>query len=183
MYEEIFDGIGRDPVEVVTVTFAENHDEMVLIKEIPFYEIRHLVTPGVTGWAQIHGLRGDTSIRERVRYDNYYIEHWSMWLDIKVLLRGRFVADADPHELVPGGVELDLVAAIAISIVGVQHRWMAVGQRAELQCRRAAERRADRGGRPDRPAWHAPRVPRGGDGGCRRNQPRRDRFRRQLPQE
>lgn len=53
----------------------------------PRYDARHRVPCGLTGWAQIHGLRGDTSISERVRYDNYYIQNWSMWLDIKILLR------------------------------------------------------------------------------------------------
>lgn len=54
--------------------------------EIPGYSARHRVPVGLTGWAAINGLRGDTSIRERVLYDNYYIENWSPWLDIKVLL-------------------------------------------------------------------------------------------------
>lgn len=51
------------------------------------YDARHRVPCGLTGWAQIHGLRGDTSISERVRYDNYYIQNWSLWLDIKIMLR------------------------------------------------------------------------------------------------
>lgn len=51
------------------------------------YEARHRVPSGLTGWAQIHGLRGDTSIADRARFDNYYIENWSLWLDIKILLR------------------------------------------------------------------------------------------------
>ena len=51
------------------------------------YDARHRVPCGLTGWAQIHGLRGDTSISERVRYDNYYIQNWSLWLDTKILLR------------------------------------------------------------------------------------------------
>ena len=42
---------------------------------------------GVTGWAQVHGLRGDTSIADRARFDNYYIENWSLWFDVKILLR------------------------------------------------------------------------------------------------
>jgi len=41
----------------------------------------------LTGWAQIHGLRGDTSIADRARFDNYYIENWSLWLDVKIMLR------------------------------------------------------------------------------------------------
>jgi exopolysaccharide biosynthesis polyprenyl glycosylphosphotransferase len=51
------------------------------------YEARHRVPSGLTGWAQIHGLRGDTSIDERARFDNFYIENWSLWLDLKILLR------------------------------------------------------------------------------------------------
>jgi exopolysaccharide biosynthesis polyprenyl glycosylphosphotransferase len=42
---------------------------------------------GITGWAQIHGLRGDTSIAERIRFDNFYIEHWSLWLDVVIMVR------------------------------------------------------------------------------------------------
>jgi lipopolysaccharide/colanic/teichoic acid biosynthesis glycosyltransferase len=45
------------------------------------------VPAGITGWAQIHGLRGDTSIEERVRFDNHYIENWSLGLDVKIILR------------------------------------------------------------------------------------------------
>lgn len=51
------------------------------------YSDRHRVPSGLTGWAQIHGLRGDTSISERARFDNHYIENWSLWLDVKILLR------------------------------------------------------------------------------------------------
>ncbi|MFA9432484.1 sugar transferase [Egicoccus sp. AB-alg2] len=54
---------------------------------IPGYTDRHRVPVGVTGWAQIHGLRGDTSIEQRVRFDNYYIENWSLWLDFVILFR------------------------------------------------------------------------------------------------
>jgi len=51
------------------------------------YGDRHRVPVGLTGWAQVHGLRGDTSIAERARFDNYYIEHWSLWRDVSILLR------------------------------------------------------------------------------------------------
>lgn len=54
---------------------------------IPSYAARHRVAAGLTGWAQISGLRGDTDIAERARFDNYYIDNWSMWTDIKILLR------------------------------------------------------------------------------------------------
>lgn len=50
------------------------------------YTHRHRVKSGITGWAQVNGLRGDTSIEERVLYDNFYIENWSLWLDVKILL-------------------------------------------------------------------------------------------------
>jgi exopolysaccharide biosynthesis polyprenyl glycosylphosphotransferase len=51
------------------------------------YPDRHRVPAGITGWAQIHGLRGDTSIEDRVRFDNHYIENWSLGLDVKIILR------------------------------------------------------------------------------------------------
>lgn len=54
-------------------------------EEIPRYMIKHQVRPGLTGWAQINGYRGDTSIRKRIEYDIYYIENWSMGLDFKIL--------------------------------------------------------------------------------------------------
>jgi exopolysaccharide biosynthesis polyprenyl glycosylphosphotransferase len=53
----------------------------------PRYVARHRVPSGLTGWAQVHGLRGDTSIADRAMFDNYYIENWSLWLDVKILIR------------------------------------------------------------------------------------------------
>ncbi len=58
--------------------------------EIPLYMVRHQVRPGMTGWAQINGFRGDTPIKERVEHDLWYIENWSLWLDILILLRTAF---------------------------------------------------------------------------------------------
>lgn len=55
--------------------------------QYPRYMARHRVPAGLTGWSQVNGLRGDTSIEERAAFDNYYIENWSLWLDIKILLR------------------------------------------------------------------------------------------------
>ncbi|MFV2102835.1 sugar transferase [Micromonospora sp. LOL_024] len=55
--------------------------------EYPSYAMRHRVPVGLTGLAQVSGLRGDTPISDRARFDNYYIENWSLWLDAKLLLR------------------------------------------------------------------------------------------------
>lgn len=54
-------------------------------EEIPKYMIKHHVRPGITGWAQVNGWRGDTSIKMRIEHDIYYIENWSLWLDIKIV--------------------------------------------------------------------------------------------------
>ncbi|MGW4497908.1 sugar transferase [Micromonospora sp. NPDC004336] len=55
--------------------------------EYPTYAARHRVPVGLTGLAQVSGLRGDTPISDRARFDNYYVENWSLWLDVKVVLR------------------------------------------------------------------------------------------------
>jgi len=55
-------------------------------EEIPRYMVKHQVRPGLTGWAQVNGLRGDTSIRKRIEYDIYYIENWTIGFDIKIIL-------------------------------------------------------------------------------------------------
>jgi Undecaprenyl-phosphate glucose phosphotransferase len=54
-------------------------------KTIPNYMARHSVKAGITGWAQVHGWRGNTSLRKRVRFDLYYITHWTPWLDVRIL--------------------------------------------------------------------------------------------------
>ncbi len=64
-------------------------------QSIPRYMERHREKAGVTGWAQINGLRGDTSIAERTKYDLWYIENWSLWLDFKIILRTAFKAFFD----------------------------------------------------------------------------------------
>ena len=61
--------------------FVEQFRELV-----PRYMERHREKAGITGWAQINGLRGDTSISERTKYDLYYIENWSLWFDFKILI-------------------------------------------------------------------------------------------------
>jgi exopolysaccharide biosynthesis polyprenyl glycosylphosphotransferase len=55
-------------------------------QDVHRYTDRHRVKSGITGWAQIHGLRGQTSISDRAEWDNYYIENWSLWLDFKIAL-------------------------------------------------------------------------------------------------
>jgi exopolysaccharide biosynthesis polyprenyl glycosylphosphotransferase len=55
--------------------------------EVPRYDDRHRVLGGLTGWAQVHGLKGDTPIADRARFDNQYIEHWSLWRDVVIFTR------------------------------------------------------------------------------------------------
>ncbi|GAB3478790.1 undecaprenyl-phosphate glucose phosphotransferase [Marinomonas epiphytica] len=55
-------------------------------KEIPGYMQKHTVKAGITGWAQVNGWRGDTDLKKRVEHDLYYIENWSLWLDIKIII-------------------------------------------------------------------------------------------------
>ena len=58
--------------------------------EFERYMKRHTFKPGITGWAQVHGLRGDTSIEDRLRFDLYYLENWSIALDVKIILKTLF---------------------------------------------------------------------------------------------
>ena len=66
----------------------------LLVKYLPLYSPeqhrRHEVTPGMSGWAQVNGLRGDTSIRRRIEFDLYYIENWTIGLDFKILFQTVF---------------------------------------------------------------------------------------------
>jgi exopolysaccharide biosynthesis polyprenyl glycosylphosphotransferase len=66
-------------------------------RSIPRYMDRHREKAGLTGWAQVNGLRGDTSIAERTKYDLWYIENWSLWLDFKIILRTIFNTFGDRH--------------------------------------------------------------------------------------
>ena len=59
-------------------------------EEIPLYMVKHQVRPGITGWAQVNGFRGDTSIKGRIEHDIYYIENWSFLFDIKILIMTVF---------------------------------------------------------------------------------------------
>jgi exopolysaccharide biosynthesis polyprenyl glycosylphosphotransferase len=68
-------------------------------KSIPRYMDRHREKAGLTGWAQVNGLRGDTSITERTKYDLWYIENWSLLLDFKILIRTvmQFFSDRNAY--------------------------------------------------------------------------------------
>ena len=71
--------VGPRPERVEFVTsFSE---------QVPYYMQRHMVPPGVTGWAQIHGWRGDTPLEPRIEHDLWYIAHWSLWLDLRIVLK------------------------------------------------------------------------------------------------
>jgi lipopolysaccharide/colanic/teichoic acid biosynthesis glycosyltransferase len=59
-------------------------------QEVPRYGDRYRIRGGLTGWAQVHGLRGDTSIAERVKHDIYYVENWSLLLDFKIIVKTAF---------------------------------------------------------------------------------------------
>ncbi len=62
----------------------------VFKEEIPHYNARHSIKPGLTGWAQVNGFRGDTDLTERVRFDLYYIENWSLLMDIQIMVMTLF---------------------------------------------------------------------------------------------
>jgi Undecaprenyl-phosphate glucose phosphotransferase len=66
-------------------------------REVPGYMLRHKVRAGMTGWAQVHGWRGDTSIHERVEHDLYYIQQWSFWLDLRILFMTLFRRASKPQ--------------------------------------------------------------------------------------
>ena len=61
------------------------------------YMLRHKVKAGITGWAQINGWRGNTSLEKRIEFDLYYIERWSLWFDIKILFLTIFKGFVDPN--------------------------------------------------------------------------------------
>ena len=69
-------------------------------EEVPLYLVRQQVRPGMTGWAQVNGLRGDTSIEERVDYDIWYIQNWSLGLDLRILLKTAFGGMKNSEKLV-----------------------------------------------------------------------------------
>ena len=66
-------------------------------RQIPNYMLRHKMKAGITGWAQINGWRGNTSLEKRIEYDIYYLTHWSLWFDIKIFLISFFKAFINPN--------------------------------------------------------------------------------------
>jgi exopolysaccharide biosynthesis polyprenyl glycosylphosphotransferase len=64
--------------------------------EISHYNARHTVKPGMTGWAQVNGLRGDTDLTERITYDLYYVEHWNLLFDLQIMVR-TFIGNKNAH--------------------------------------------------------------------------------------
>jgi len=66
-------------------------------EQIPNYMLRHKIKAGLTGWAQISGFRGNTSLEKRLEYDIYYLTHWSIWFDFKIFLLSLFKGFIDPN--------------------------------------------------------------------------------------
>jgi len=76
----------RGEMSIVGPRPERSHYVELFERNVYRYGDRHRVKSGITGWAQVHGLRGKTSLSDRVEWDNYYIENWSLWLDIKIVL-------------------------------------------------------------------------------------------------
>ena len=55
------------------------------VRDIPHFALRGIVRPGITGWAQVNDLRGDSDLSKRIEYDLYYIENWSVWFDLRII--------------------------------------------------------------------------------------------------
>ena len=66
-------------------------------QRMPQYMLRHKVKAGLTGWAQVNGWRGNTSLEKRIEYDLYYIENWSLLLDVKILILTLFRGFGQKH--------------------------------------------------------------------------------------
>ena len=77
----------RGDMSVVGPRPERPHFVEKFVREVPRYAERHQVQPGLSGWAAVNGLRGNTPVGERTKYDIYYIENWALWLDVKIILR------------------------------------------------------------------------------------------------
>jgi len=88
--------VGPRPHALATQAEGRNIDELV-----DYYAVRHRVMPGITGWAQVHGLRGELDnvekLRRRVDYDLEYIDKWTIWLDLEIILRTIKLLIFDKH--------------------------------------------------------------------------------------
>lgn len=95
---QLFNVLGGSMSLVGPRPHAAEHNE-IYRQQIRGYMLRHSVKPGITGWAQVNGLRGETDTLEkmmrRVDHDRYYIKHWSLWLDVTILLRTALVVFKD----------------------------------------------------------------------------------------
>jgi Undecaprenyl-phosphate glucose phosphotransferase len=105
-------------------------------REVPGYMLRHKVRAGMTGWAQVHGWRGDTSIQQRVEHDLYYIQRWSLWLDLRILFMTLFRRSRSTYAMPPGDEDdriertLDLTA-VHVDVDGESSSAFPVGERAD----------------------------------------------------
>jgi putative colanic acid biosynthesis UDP-glucose lipid carrier transferase len=68
-----------------------------LKREVPSYMQKHMVKAGITGWAQVNGWRGDTNMHQRIEHDLYYIDNWSLWLDLKIIIMTLFTGFVHKH--------------------------------------------------------------------------------------
>ncbi len=86
---------------------------------IPLYMVKHQVKPGMTGWAQVHGYRGDTSIRKRIEMDLWYIDNWSIWLDMRIIFQ------TVPFAMLSGDKE-EMESEADVKIIVASHKpyWM-----------------------------------------------------------
>ena len=66
-------------------------------KEVPNYMLRHKMKAGITGWAQVNGWRGNTSLEKRIEFDIYYLTHWSIWFDLKIIIMTFFTGFRNPN--------------------------------------------------------------------------------------
>lgn len=82
-------------------------------EEIPFYMVKHQVKPGITGWAQVNGFRGDTSIRKRIEMDLWYIENWSPMLDLRILFKTVFCCMINTEQMEETAVNADVKIIVA----------------------------------------------------------------------
>ena len=82
-------------------------------EEIPFYMVKHQVKPGITGWAQVNGFRGDTSIRKRIEMDLWYIDNWSLMLDIRILFKTVFCSMINTEQMEEAPVDADVKIIVA----------------------------------------------------------------------